>query len=377
MSESAEIPTDIERLEALLARTFPNHEFGFERIPAGLGDRRFYRIELDGGESIGAIDVEGFEPRTLIARIEPDPDPAAPIPSGSFTWLPEPPIEPIRTLLEAAGLPVPRSYAHDPDRGIDLLEDLGSKTLADVPKSDRRARYLEAGALITRLQSVEGSEASAPAFGRFFDASLIRTKAAKVLEWSWPGLLNREASKSEREAIESGFEAIARLLLAAPPRLAHRDFKAENLHLTRRVDDEREQLVMIDVQGAFMAPPEYDLVCLLRDLQVELPEDLVEEVRDAFLATLSDPMARKDSLERFEAISVVRLAKDVAHIVHAARTRGDSRRWHEIPRGLELLGGAMGRLAHTCPSVQSLNFVIHTLTQGAETSDIGASRQGS
>jgi len=332
------------------------------RIEAGLGERRFYRVELSSAES--------STPPTLIARVEPDASPGPPI-DTPFTWRPEPGLEPIRSLLEESGLPVPASYVHDPDAGIDLLEDVGTKTLLDASAERLADRYLEACGLIPRLQRVIGSATTAPAFDRRLDARLIQTKAAKFIHWCWPGLLGREASPAERETIEAGFAAIAERLATAPFRLSHRDFKAENLHLVVRKDGS-ERLVMIDVQGAFMAPPEYDLVCLLRDLQVSLDESLVKRAVEVTLPRLPDSSTPEEAAIRFEAISVVRLAKDLAHVVDAGVSRGDRRRWHEIPRGLELLGGAAERLGSHIPALRALTFVIHTLTQGVRSSDIEA-----
>jgi len=363
-----EMPNDVERLVSLIADRFPDANPQIERIPAGLGDRRFYRVALDSSKASSAA-----VPATLIARVEPRP--AAPDPDlASFAWLPEPPLEPIRTLLEEAGLPVPRSYASRPELGIDLLEDAGTRTLADTRGEEQRRRYLEACELIPRIQAIRGSPETAPAFGRTMGLALIRTKAAKVIHWSFPGLLGRPATEAERDSIARGFAAIAALLEDSPRLLSHRDFKAENLLLAPCLDSPDkggERLLMIDVQGAFMAPPEYDLVCLLRDIQVELPESLITEACDSALSRLPDATSRADSQRRFEAIAVVRLAKDIAHIVHAGRSRADMRRWHEIPRGLTLLEESLGRLQYIFPEARTLNSVIHALTQGAQTSDIG------
>ena len=59
--------------------------------------------------------------------------------------------------------------------------------------------------------------------------------------------------------------------LAAEPRvLCHRDYHSRNLML------HDEQLYIIDFQDARMGPDTYDLVSLLRDSYVDLPEQTVE-----------------------------------------------------------------------------------------------------
>lgn len=361
---------DVDRIERLVEARFPGAAPRIQPIPAGLGHRRFYRVALSPSTTANDPD----RPVSLVARV----DPPAPAPAASrarYAWSPEPELESIRAFLESAGLPVPLAYHRDPAARIDLLEDVGTRTLLDVEGGDQRRWYRAASALLPRLQSLTASAAEVPAFGRRFDAALVRTKAAKVLDWSFPGWLGRSARPDEREALETGFDALGALLVASPARLAHRDFKAENIHLVRSPNGE-ERLVWIDLQGAFLAPPEYDLVCLLRDVQASLPEALVAELQEEALARLPDAAARAQSRERFEAIAVLRLAKDIAHIVDAATSRGDRRRWHEIPHGLALLEGSLRRLEHTFPRSRALHNVIHALTRGARSSDSGTSRQG-
>ena len=347
-----------------------------ERIPAGLGSRRFYRIRFSRGL-----------PTSLVARLEQDEASL----SGQAgheeppPWLPEPSLEPLRQFLEEAGLPVPRSSAHLPDQGIDLLEDVGDRTLLDVRGEQRDRLYEKAVELIPRLQALSADSARIPAFGRIFDRALIDTKAWKWLHWTIPGLLGRPPSKNETDSLHTGFERIATMLDDAPRRLAHRDFKAENLHLISEPRSDRaeisdpgshqdspaaaDRLVMIDVQGAFMAPPEYDLVCLLYDLQADLDEDFIMNLFADTLSQLPDHSSLSQAALRFDALATLRLCKDISHLVHAARTRQDSRRWHEIPRGLTLLERASGRLTRTFPEFRTLTSVIQTLTLAAGSSD--------
>jgi aminoglycoside/choline kinase family phosphotransferase len=356
---------DLERLEPFVVQRLGRPARRIDRIEAGLGTRRFYRVELDGGA-----------PNRVIARIEPSPEPEPTRrPAAPHVWLLEPPLEPIRAFLEDAGLPVPKSFGHDAGLGIDLLEDVGRRTLLDVDAESLRDRYLEAGRLVPRLQGLDPSSQDLPACTRRYDLALVRTKTWKFIHWAWPGLLGREATDTERETIESGFAELGAMLVSAPQRLSHRDFKAENLHLAAGTNA-REELVMIDVQGAFMAPPEYDLVCLLRDLQVDLPESLVEQTFETIQPTLPDRTDAALARIRFDALAVLRLAKDVAHLVDAGLYRGDRRRWHEIPRGLRLLDRSVKTLEGPFSGIRALSSVIETLTRTAGSSDISTSRQG-
>jgi aminoglycoside/choline kinase family phosphotransferase len=376
--DDAAMNRDLEMLAEILPSYAGRPYSSIENIPAGLGTRRFYRIHFEDGA-----------PESLVARVEPQTeirgqadegfdvngDPS--LPAGP-TWLPEPPLEPLRQFLEDAGLRVPYSVAHLPEQGVDLLEDVGARTLMHVDEPERSRRYREACLLVPRLQKLSTSPERIPAFGRIFDRKLIDTKAWKWLHWTIPGLLDRPATQEESHSFHELVEGLSGLLDDAPRRLAHRDFKAENLHLvppanasgSAAAQDECE-LVMIDVQGAFMAPPEYDLVCLLYDLQLDLDENFAMECFRSTLADLPDSPDPTLAALRFDAIATLRLCKDISHLVHARHSRNDARRWHEIPRGLTLLERAMGRLARTFPEARTLTSVIHALTLAAGSSDSG------
>ncbi|MFB3118863.1 MAG: phosphotransferase, partial [Myxococcota bacterium] len=250
-----------------------------EPLQGALGFRNFSRVWLETSET-----KSESIPETLIARIEAAEDPAGQ-PAGIP---PEPPLEPIRALLEAEGLPVPRRYAADPARGIELLEDLGEVSLADfarsASKSELESLYAEACELPAQLQRVEPRDQVAN-FHRKLDAAHFQYKAERFARWSLGG--DRGASPAETQVVREAFEQIGRGAGEAPQRLAHRDLQSANLHVVepslRATDASRNapggrqaRLVMIDLQGAFMAPPEYDLACLLRDSYVELDDATVD-----------------------------------------------------------------------------------------------------
>ncbi|MFP6654826.1 MAG: phosphotransferase, partial [Myxococcota bacterium] len=250
----------------------------------------------------------------------------------------------------------------------DLLEDLGDRTLRDVDGSQQIILYQKACEIVPRLQRLSANAEDIPAFGRIYDRALVRTKAWKWLHWTIPGLLQRPATEQESNSLQQVFESIAGLLDAAPRRFAHRDFKAENLHLvseaaaTAKSPDTTEQIVMIDLQGGFMAPPEYDLVCLLYDLQVELDESFMADCFAKTRMNLPDRCDADLAALRSDALATLRLCKDIAHLVYASRVRKDSRRWHEIPRGLTLLDQTTRRLRSVFPEIQGLQSILPTLT---------------
>lgn len=370
---------DAERLEKLVRDRLGREVASIEGIEAGLGTRRFLRLRFATGS-----------PASIIARCEPEasetaasdasasrgaPAPPAPRLPPAPAWLPEPALEPIRTFLEEGGIRVPRSFGHFPELGVDLLEDVGTRSLLRAEPAQREALYSDACDFVARLQSLSAPPSRIPAFGRRYDRALVVSKGWKWLHWTVPALLGRAATALETREIEALFSAIAEQLEEAPRRLAHRDFKAENLHLHAPADaapDQRPELVVIDVQGAFLAPPEYDLACLLDDLQADLDEAMIERRLAEILPALPDRPSPELARRRFDAIAIARLCKDVSHVVHAGIVRADRRRWHEIPRGLELLGRASKRLQGQLPGLAALDSVIQALTAAIGPTDIVA-----
>ncbi len=318
-------------------------------LSAQLGLRRFARLTLAGDAA----------PHTLIARIDAPEDPAG-RPEGVP---PEPPLEPIRAVLEAHGLPVPRRFAADEAAGIELLEDMGDVTLQDAASDPARRLplYTEACDWIARLQAVPPQPIAA--FSRHMDAALIRYKATLFAEHAL-GLRGREATPAERDAVAVGFAHVAELCAAAPQRLAHRDYQSANLHVIPAAP-EGHALRMIDLQGALLAPPEYDAVCLLRDSYVELAEDELETLCERVRQRVPDAPDRETFETRFDALTLTRKGKDLARFVYAAEARGDRRFLRYVPATVRSLHRAAARAAARNDAFAPLAELVHQLPESA------------
>jgi aminoglycoside/choline kinase family phosphotransferase len=210
---------------------------------------------------------------------------------------------------------------------VDLLEDLGSVTLAAVAGEasveQRQQLYTEACDIVVRYQNARdpGPEAGLACFNRHLDARLFAYKADFFATWSLEAALGRPATQAERGVVEQAFSEIAEVAAAAPKRLAHRDFQSTNL-LFRTERPAGRRLSVIDLQGAFLAPPEYDLVCLLRDSYAELSEDEVAFQLARVRSALPDAPDPESFSRRFDLLTLTRKGKDHALFLYAARTRG-------------------------------------------------------
>ncbi len=345
--------TTQERLVQLVRDRLGTEGVAFEPLAAGLGTRHFVRIRLESGSL-----------PSVVARIDEPEDPAI-RPAGAA---PEPALEPLRKFLEAAGLPVPASYGRDAARGIDLLEDLGSESLAQTLEAagpGRRKHLIrEACRWIPRLQSLARVDGIA-AFDRRLDATLFRYKAEQVIQWVLPRALPRPVGTQDADVVRVAFEHIADHCKSAPLRLAHRDYQSTNLHL-RPGGKAGAELAMIDFQGAFLAPPEYDLVCLLQDPHAGLDEHEIDEQLEAVRTQLPDAPTREDLRHRFHLLTLTRCGKDLSRYLYAAEVRGDDRFTHLQQRLAGTVQHAAQAVSGTHACLANLAELFAALPRAAE-----------
>ena len=348
---------DLEsRVRAVVARCLAREALALEQLAPGLGRRHFFRVHLRGDAP----------PSTLVARVDQPEDPARRPPGLP----PEPPLEPLRSFLEAAGLPVPARYGGDEEAGIDLLEDGGSVALRDAAARgdalERRRLYEEVCDLVPQLQRLEAPAARIPAFGRRLDAAFFRYKAAFFERWSLPVALGRAPTAAEREVVQEAFGLVAEAAAAAPQRLSHRDLQGANVMVRSRGAGRR--LMLIDLQGAFLAPPEYDLVCLLRDSYVELPAEEVRWQLERLRPALPDAPHPDEFAHRFDLLTLSRKGKDHALGFYHAELRDDPREIRHAARCARYLKAAAARLGGTDPRLARLADLVTRLPSGEEAS---------
>jgi aminoglycoside/choline kinase family phosphotransferase len=360
---SRELHAEVE--SATLA-AFHARPHGLDPIPAGLGSRRFFRVTLAPDAWMAGPHGREQAPTTAIARVERAEDPGL-RPAGIP---PEPALEPLRSVLEDAGLPVPKCYAVRAN--VSLLEDAGDTSLeaaahAPLPAEELARLYQHACSLLAKLQRVPPRD-DVPAFGRRLDHALFEYKAEQFVSWTLPwahGLA--EPPRTHADVVREAFAWIADTCARAPMRLAHRDYKAANLHVTRSAaerfssEESERLLLMIDIQGAFLAPPEYDLVCLLRDSHVALPETLVQTLLDGIRPELPDAPEADAFHRRFTLLTLTRNGKDLSRYLYAARVRDDERYLALVPRAVATLKAAASAAEDWDPVLARLADIIGTL----------------
>jgi aminoglycoside/choline kinase family phosphotransferase len=187
----------------------------------------------------------------------------------------------VSRLLEAIGVHVPHVHEADEERGLLLLEDLGSTHyLARLNAGDDpQPLYGDALQTLAEIQ-VRGRECAqqlAP-----YDREPLARELNLMPEWFLARHLGLTLSKAEQEVIATSFEFLIREALDQPQVFVHRDYHSRNLMIV----SERNPGV-IDFQDALRGPIGYDLVSLLKDCYISWPRDRVTQWVRGYRAALA------------------------------------------------------------------------------------------
>jgi aminoglycoside/choline kinase family phosphotransferase len=261
-------------------------------------DRRYFRILLDGGDSVVLALHTGAIERATLAFAN------------------------VAGLLGRMDVPAPAILGHSDELGIMELEDLGDVTLqahvGAASVTEHAALYREAVALVARLQQ-RGCELVSAAYLPYtlaFDVEKLTWELDFFARHFLEGYRGITLSGVEREALAHEWHVIAGELSSEPRVVCHRDYHSRNLML------HRGSLYMIDFQDARLGPDTYDLVSLLRDSYVDITDRERDELIAYFLA-LTGVEDGEEYARRFDVMSVQRNLKALGTFGFQAVARGN------------------------------------------------------
>ncbi len=240
----------------------------------------------------------------------------------------------VAELLLQMALPVPAILGHSDELGIVALQDLGDVTLqahlGTAPITEHSALYRQAVTLIDLLQR-RGAEFASDRYlpyGVAFDVEKLTWELTFFLKHFVEGYRGSRVPDDAREQLDFEFAEIVRELASEPRVLCHRDYHSRNLML------HDGSLYMIDFQDARMGPDTYDLVSLLRDSYMDLPERQVDDLIAYFLALKGRP-DDEDFRRRFDLMALQRNLKALGTFGYQTMTRRNPVYIQYIPRTLK------------------------------------------
>ena len=189
-------------------------------------------------------------------------------------------------LYRRIGVRAPAILEEAPDLGVLALDDLGDDLLQKVALRGDAATsgfYGEAVGIIARIQregARVGQAADAARFRAFserLDSALFLRELRFFARHFLEGHANRRLPRSASDELDSLFRALAEEAAGGPQVLCHRDFHSRNLIAgppSPPGAETRTHLQVIDHQDSRMGPRGYDLMSLVRDPYVAVPEPL-------------------------------------------------------------------------------------------------------
>jgi aminoglycoside/choline kinase family phosphotransferase len=250
----------------------------------------------------------------------------------------------VARLLAEMPVPIPRVIGHAEDLGVLALEDLGDVTLqahlGAASSAEHAALYRQSVALIATLQR-RGAELTSARYLPYsiaFDVEKLIWEMDFFIRHFLEAYRGVVLSDAKRELLRSELAVLVERLAAEPRVLCHRDYHSRNLML------HNSRLYIIDFQDARMGPDTYDLVSLLRDSYVDLPEHTVDELIAYFLALKGATGSDRTFRRRFDTMALQRNLKALGTFGYQTTARRNPVYIQYIPRTLRYVRTNLAQL---------------------------------
>ena len=282
-------------------------------------DRTYFRVLVPNASSIVlAVHASSFDYRSL-------------------------PFVNVAELLRQMPVPVPAILGHEDDLGILALEDLGDVTLqahlGTAPHADHHALYRQAVGLVVVIQR-HGAGLTSDRYVPFkvaFDVEKLTWEMDFFIKHFMEAYRGAVIDDVRRAALRGELARLIEELAAEPRVLCHRDYHSRNLMLRHG------RLYIIDFQDARMGPDTYDLVSLLRDSYVDLPEQVVGDHIAYFLALQGRPDVEAQFRQRFDMMALQRNLKALGTFGYQTTSRKNPVYIQYIPRTLRYVRNNLER----------------------------------
>jgi aminoglycoside/choline kinase family phosphotransferase len=284
----------------------------------GGSDRKFYRIK------------EGDASYVVMASTTPRFDIESYISVGAF--------------LFKHGIGVPRIYAHDDEKQVVLLEDLGDESLLQLLKKAAGAQEIKTyyKQVLTSLAEMQIKTKNS-----LDDCDYLRGRSFGYEAFRWETdyftecFLKRFCGLAieNDEELDRELHLLAASLDSEPRYFMHRDFQSQNIYFK----DGRPRF--IDFQTATKGLLQYDAVSLLKDAYCKLEENLRDELLDFYLETLKSDWSmdidRESFIRTFHRAGLQRNMQALGAFAYLAMDKGKTAFAAHIPNALFYLRDAL------------------------------------
>ncbi|MGH6735543.1 MAG: tRNA (adenosine(37)-N6)-threonylcarbamoyltransferase complex ATPase subunit type 1 TsaE [Methyloceanibacter sp.] len=243
--------------------------------------------------------------------------------------------------LRERGLSAPEIYAFDLDKGFVALEDLGDHVFgAEVARGTPLAELWGAGVDVLLALAETPPPAALPIPGHTayrlpdYDSDAMVIEASLIIDWLWPAVHGRKTPEALREEFEALWLPHLKQAAKADLGWVLRDFHSPNLMW---LPERRgiETIGILDFQDALKGPLAYDLVSLLQDARLDVPEALERDLLDRYCAarkTKAEPFSSTQFRTLYATLGAQRHSKILGIFARLAKRDGKRGYLAHIPR---------------------------------------------
>lgn len=192
--------------------------------------------------------------------------------------------------LRARGFSAPEILAFDLDRGFIVLEDFGDAVFKTAMARGMSQTELWSKAVDVLLALSEvPPDPALPVVGSSayalpqFDAEAMLIEASLIVEWLWPATHGRDLPDHVRAEFETLWRPHLEAAAEADGGWVLRDFHSPNLMFIPGRQG-IQSVGLLDFQDALYGPLAYDLVSVLQDARLDVPEALERSELDRYCA---------------------------------------------------------------------------------------------
>jgi aminoglycoside/choline kinase family phosphotransferase len=258
----------------------------------------------------------------------------------------------MRTLLEDAGVRVPRVVAEDVDHGFLLMEDLGVDTyLQVIDEANADALFDAAVTQLLRLQAI-----APPADLPRYDEAFLGRELRLFDEWFLGRHLGIALDCTAMETLDLAYRTLVDAALAQPQVLVHRDYMPRNLMPAA------DGPAVLDFQDAVRGPIAYDAISLFKDAFLSWPQARVDAWLDRYHARAGDAGLPVPSLARFRRdadwIGVQRHLKIIGIFARLRHRDGKPKYLADVSRFIGYLDDVLPRYDELAPLHAFIDRVV-------------------
>tara|TARA_R110002095_G_scaffold63401_2_gene53498 strand:- start:227 stop:1258 length:1032 start_codon:yes stop_codon:yes gene_type:complete len=166
-----------------------------------------------------------------------------------------------------------------------VLEDLGTVSFGRALHEriiDQQTLYTLATDLLIRMRDVSGVQ-DLP----FYEDSRIYANRRQMIDYYMTLKRGAQAREATVQSFLSVWDEIEKSLPPCPQSFVHGDYHLENLMYSAR-EEGVNRCALIDYQDALTGPMPYDLVNLIEDARIDIPQEIHQAMLTRYCAGMSD-----------------------------------------------------------------------------------------